>query len=189
MAISTPGDIVLDVARAAEPAKLESARARLMQFAEGGAATAPFDVGASQETGRAQAGRTAPAAPSDAPPDAFVKFEAMVLQTFIQSMLPEDAEAVYGEGMAGDMWKSIMSEKIGESMAERGGIGIAERVLGDRYADGDQKVALRGLPDTQGERAPMNASMSSPMVDEIERNIAQTLAANGALAQSDPDRD
>ena len=42
-------------------------------------------------------------------PKSYANFEAMVLQTFIQTMLPKDAEAVYGKGMAGDMWKSMMS--------------------------------------------------------------------------------
>ena len=57
-----------------------------------------------------------------------------MLQTFIQNMLPKDGAAVYGKGMAGDMWKSLLAEKVAEVMADRGGIGIADRVLGDRYA-------------------------------------------------------
>ncbi len=32
----------------------------------------------------------------------------MVLQTFIQNMLPKNTEGVYGEGLSGDMWKSMM---------------------------------------------------------------------------------
>ena len=67
----------------------------------------------------------------------------MVLQTFIQTMLPKDAEAVYGKGMAGDMWKSLLAEQLGDAMAERGGIGIADRVLGDHYIEGETKLADR----------------------------------------------
>lgn len=61
-------------------------------------------------------------------PDAAQKFEAFVLQTFIQEMMPDTAEGVYGSGIAGDFWKSMMSEKIAEQVAERGSVGIADYV-------------------------------------------------------------
>lgn len=58
--------------------------------------------------------------------DAAQKFEAFVLQTFIQEMMPETQESVFGDGISGDFWKSMMSEKIAEQVAERGGLGIAK---------------------------------------------------------------
>jgi hypothetical protein len=56
-------------------------------------------------------------------------FEAVVLQSFISSMLPENAENVYGEGTAGSVWKGMLAEQISKQMAKSGGIGIAERIL------------------------------------------------------------
>lgn len=56
----------------------------------------------------------------------FKKFEAFVLQTFIQEMMPEDTESVYGKGFAGDVWKSMLAEKLAEVVAKSGGIGIAD---------------------------------------------------------------
>lgn len=61
-------------------------------------------------------------------PDAAQKFEAFVLQTFIQEMLPKEAEGVFGSGVSGDFWKSLMSEKMAEQVAERGNLGIADLV-------------------------------------------------------------
>jgi len=61
-------------------------------------------------------------------PDAAQKFEAFALQTFIQEMMPDTPEGVYGSGVAGDFWKSMMSEKIAEQVAERGSVGIADYV-------------------------------------------------------------
>lgn len=61
--------------------------------------------------------------------EAMQKFEAMVLQTFIGSMLPQNAEGVYGKGTAGDIWKSMLSEQLGRQTAKAGGIGIADRLL------------------------------------------------------------
>ncbi len=60
--------------------------------------------------------------------DAAQKFEAFVLQTFIQEMMPETQESVFGGGISGDFWKSMMSEKIAEQVAARGGLGIAETI-------------------------------------------------------------
>lgn len=56
------------------------------------------------------------------------KFEAFVLQTFIQDMMPKTTEGVFGSGIAGDFWRSLMSEKIAEQVAERGSLGIADMV-------------------------------------------------------------
>ena len=62
-------------------------------------------------------------------PETYRKFEAMVLQNFIKSMLPSDSSEVYGEGTVGDVWKGMMAEQIANSMAKSGGIGIADRMM------------------------------------------------------------
>ena len=61
-------------------------------------------------------------------PDAAQKFEAFVLQSFIQEMMAQSGEGVFGSGISGDFWKSMMSEKIAEQVAERGSMGIADYV-------------------------------------------------------------
>jgi hypothetical protein len=50
------------------------------------------------------------------------------LQSFIKEMLPDEAEGVFGSGVSGDFWKSMLSEKIADQVAARGGTGIAETV-------------------------------------------------------------
>src|SRR4029078_9581266 len=67
-------------------------------------------------------------------PETYRKFEGMVLATFVQSMMPSHADAGYGEGMSGWVWKSLLSQQVGSVMADRGGIGIADHLLKDRYA-------------------------------------------------------
>ena len=85
MAISPPSDIVLDVARAAEPMDVEAARAALTKRA--GGASVAFAVDA--DMGSRPAG---PPAGTDRGQE-FKRFEAMVLQTFIQNMLPRTRKA------------------------------------------------------------------------------------------------
>lgn len=177
MAISTQGDIVLDVVRAADPTLVETARARLSSLA-GKATGADF----------AATLGTAPApSPASASPEAFRKFEAMVLQTFLQSMLPEDTESVYGSGVAGQMWQSMLAEKLGEAMAARGGIGIADRILADHYYRGETMVPVQGVShDPRKPDRVKQEMLSSALVDEIQRRIARAIDG-GPPARLDAD--
>jgi Rod binding domain-containing protein len=177
VAISPPSDIVLDVARAVDPAGIAEARAQLIRRSQG-AGTVPFDAGTAPASSSPDIalGRTA-----DRPsmPDASKKFEAMVLQTFISSMMPKDTQGVYGEGMAGEMWKSMMAEKIAGVVAERGGIGIAEHVLGDFEMNGDKIRPLAGVtPQAEALSEEKPAAMASVIVDQFQRRLARDLAAD-----------
>lgn len=135
MAINPPSDIVLDVARAADPEKYRAALERLTALRTETTATAEtFQLPQPREPA------TAPASPrveSNFRPaasvrdgrrlDAFGQFEAFVLQTFVQSMLPR-ADSVYGRGTAGDVWRSMLAERMGEELARSGQVGIAARL-------------------------------------------------------------
>jgi Rod binding domain-containing protein len=81
------------------------------------------------------------AAAGDRRAKALESFEAMVLGTFVGSMLPEGAEGVYGSGTAGDVWKSMLSEQLGKQMAKAGGIGIADRLVAGHVAGIDAGAA------------------------------------------------
>lgn len=74
--------------------------------------------------------------------DAAQKFEAFVLQTFIQDMMPKEAEGVFGSGVAGDFWRSMMAEKIAEQVAERGDLGIADLVRANGSAPAKPQGAV-----------------------------------------------
>jgi flagellar protein FlgJ len=168
VAISPPSDIVLDVARAVEPAGIEAARAQLARRggAVGGTAAA-FSLGDMRNAAAPDRGKS---------PDTFKRFEAMVLETFIQNMLPKNAENVYGKGVAGDMWKSMLAGKLADAMAERGGIGISDRILGDHYVEGEKMLPVgpvSGGPE-QAE-ADQQAMLSTALVQEMQRNVARSL--------------
>jgi len=59
-------------------------------------------------------------------------FEAFVLQSFVEAMLPRDAERVFGGGTAGDIWKSMLAEQVAKELARSGGIGIAGMITQSR---------------------------------------------------------
>ncbi|MBN9242905.1 MAG: rod-binding protein [Mesorhizobium sp.] len=177
MAISPPSDIVLDVARAAGPADIEAARAALTTRAGGAAAPGETftveDAGAARTTGR----------PAADPAKNYQRFEAMVLQTFIQSMMPKDTESVYGKGLAGDMWKSQLAERLADVMAERGGIGIAKKMLADHYLEGKRVVPVGAVSGGADQAAlDKQAQLSTSLVHELQLRMVRSLSDDPAAA-------
>jgi peptidoglycan hydrolase FlgJ len=147
MTISPPSDIILDVVRAADPQRMRAATERLVQFAgdrgPGAASFASFLDGARREriverpfdpaTARVVMHNREALAASGlrermSPAEPYRQFEAFVLQSFVETMLPKDAESVFGSGTAGEVWKGMLAEKIGAELAASGGIGIAEQL-------------------------------------------------------------
>jgi Rod binding domain-containing protein len=49
----------------------------------------------------------------------------MILSQFVETMLPDDSEAVFGSGTAGEIWKSMLAEQVANQLAASGGVGIA----------------------------------------------------------------
>ncbi|UUP16835.1 rod-binding protein [Nitratireductor thuwali] len=170
MAVSLPGDIVLDVARAADPQKVAAARAKLQAPSGGATPAAAFQV--------AVDARPAPRTTAHAGvPEHFVQFESMVLQNFLTTMLPEDNATVFGKGLSGEMWRTMLAQQIGEAMARQGGIGIAERVLGDHLLEDGKKAPIAGVTaGPAAKEAAENSALSTAMIEQLERTMAKSLA-------------
>ena len=186
MAISPPSDIVLDVARAVDPTDIEAARAALSKRANGVGGAFSVDMAASVDAGSILSRATADKAATTDPAKKFKKFEAMVLQTFIQNMLPKDTEGVYGKGLAGDMWKSQLAERVADVMAERGGIGIAKSMLADHYLEGKRVVPVgpvSGGPEKT--EIDQQNSLSTSLVHELQRKAARSIAGDDTAIKTD----
>ncbi len=152
MAIQPPSDIVLDVMQAADPAKAQKVTANLqaagdlrvlrrvrhdgagrcrgfsggLSFASTSTTSLHNLTNLSKRPG-AEPGEAASELMAKAGNDPLRKFEAMVLSTFVESMLPKST-AVYGAGNAGNVWRSMLAQKMGDQVAEAGGIGIAKTI-------------------------------------------------------------
>jgi peptidoglycan hydrolase FlgJ len=137
VAIVPPTDLVLDVARAANPDAYRVAAERLARLRASQPSTevfmpqaAPAPANRTQSTDPAVAA-TNPASAAGSPRrrlDPYGQFEAFVLQSFVQSMLPKNAANVFGKGSAGEFWKSMLAEKMGDELARSGQVGIARRL-------------------------------------------------------------
>lgn len=136
MAITPSADIVLDVARAADPDKYRAAVERLARLRANVSTDEVFTLPPAQ-TPAGSADRTnSTTRPLEAGAttssrrrlDAYGQFEAFVLQSFVQSMLPKNATNVFGRGSAGEFWKSMLAEKMGDELARSGQVGIARKL-------------------------------------------------------------
>lgn len=145
MGLTLPADVVFKVVRPTDAAAIAAASEKRAAAA---ATTPGFAAGEATSPVRALPD-------TDATPSAFRKFEAMMLQSFLQSMLPSENEAVYGEGLAGDMWRSMMAEQIAGVMAERGGIGVADRILATHYG----RMAEQEQPDAAASEIAIESAL------------------------------
>jgi flagellar protein FlgJ len=184
LAVSLPSDIVLDVARAVEPDALEAARARLASLAGRAlgaeAPAAHFSIADLRNSDMPKGATTAET------PETYRKFEAVVLSSFVQSMMPAKAGAVYGEGLSGDMWKQLLAQQLGTVISDRGGIGIADSLLKDHYMEGDVKVALSGVADGAEKAGHDQArSLSTALVQELQRRLTANVAGDVGAADKE----
>jgi peptidoglycan hydrolase FlgJ len=146
MAIKPSSDIVLDVLKAADPVRAQAATQRLSALGVAGvneaddfakaldAAAQPSEAAAdivpsaanmrdrlsllSSDTAREQkAAKTQ------------IEFEASILKTFVDAILPKDETDVYGQGTAGDVWKSMLADQIAKQIAKSGAFGVSKRLF------------------------------------------------------------
>ncbi|MCK2053213.1 rod-binding protein [Methylobacterium sp. 37f] len=134
MSISPPTDIVLDVARAADPGRVQEAAAKLSAPGADPAAFGdayrmagvsvhmPLDARGTLtalQTDNAVSG-------AGKAGDPYKQFEAFVLRQFVETMMPSKSNAVFGKGNAGGIWKSMLADQVGTQVAKAGGLGIAK---------------------------------------------------------------
>ncbi len=156
MIVTATPDLVLDVLEAADPVTQRAATAKLDALKSSGAdfaATMDAEVGKAATAAAEQSAAKVAGMPSDAVNGAPVqvikapasgevyrKFEAFILQTFVETMLPKDSEEVFGKGTAGGVWKSMLAEQLGNQLAKGNGIGIAKQLA----------IAHPAAPDVSG---------------------------------------
>jgi hypothetical protein len=142
MAFNPRTDVVLEVLSAADPSRARLAAQRLNTLAGSNAPLADFAADLDRAAGAATATTSALAnaadarsrlaeAPggSDKPGQAKTQFEAMMLNSFVGELLPKDTGEVFGQGTAGDMWRSMLAEQVSMQIAKSGKLGLARRLF------------------------------------------------------------
>jgi peptidoglycan hydrolase FlgJ len=141
MAFSPKTDVILEVASAADPSRASLAAQRLNAIAGSNATPADFVSSLNQAAGVANAPSSLPGgadarsrlAEAASGPEklgkAKTQFEAMMLNSFVSELLPKDTGEVFGQGMAGDMWRSMLAEQVSTQIAKSGKLGLARRLF------------------------------------------------------------
>lgn len=151
MSIFPATDLVVDVAQAADPQRLNAAVTRLAEMSSTRARpNADFgDLVASVSGGTKPSARAALANGADmgvvarvetraldsiqtaksTSKDAIEKFEAYVVQTCLETILPKE-QSIFGHGTAGGVWRSMIAEQIGAQIAKAGGVGLQRTLEG-----------------------------------------------------------
>ncbi len=191
MAITPPSDIVLDVARAADPERYRAAAERLARLRSNppsaetlAVAVRERDPAAARQADTADGVTTANLASRAGSSgqvgrrlDAYGQFEAFVLQSFIELMLPRNAINVFGRGSAGEFWRSMLAEKMGGELARSGSVGIASRL-----AAGATHPVHPIASTTAGPLTPPVPLLS--MLPYIEQHPADTLPGTDVAASA-----
>lgn len=93
------------------------------------------------------------------------KFEAFILQTWIEALLPKTEGGSFGTDGSASIWRSMMAEQLATQLARGGGVGlqkiIATRQEGD-VADISKSRPISGIMDINqsiriGDRDPEEA--------------------------------
>lgn len=109
--------------------------------------------------------------------EAMQKLEAFFLQSFVEAMLPKQAETIYGSGLAGDVWKSMLAEQIAAEIARSTKFGVAERLAGQHFQSVPQTGAV---PPSAARQVPEKATgQNLPYVKDAPRAEAQLAALLG----------
>jgi flagellar protein FlgJ len=175
MAIQPPSDIVLDVARAADPERAAAVARRLTGLAAPADATdagADFSAALDQANPapstasapiagafdmRARLADTAQAQ-SDKAKQAQVQFEAVLLNSFVSEMLPKDTPEAYGQGLAGEMWRSMLADQVSRKIASSGTLGIGQRLFATHPLTTNSSLGHTGRPSVLGSVEPAQIS-------------------------------
>ncbi|MBX9741559.1 MAG: rod-binding protein [Beijerinckiaceae bacterium] len=146
MAINPLSDIVLEVAMAADPARAQAAKQKLLEV---GAAGADMfnDVLAQKAAavGGEFSSRWSPMAEAKffgAPTGSAVTgkggmdeakrgLETMIAKMMVETMLPKDGGTYFGKDNAGGIWRSMLADKLSAELTKGKGLGILrDTVLG-----------------------------------------------------------
>jgi len=80
---------------------------------------------AAGQTSQAQSGRVE----NTKAKDAGQQFEAFYLRQVLEEMMPKDSAALFGEGTAGSVWRSMLADSMATTISKTGTIGIAQMII------------------------------------------------------------
>lgn len=136
MSINPVSDIVLDVAMAADPAKYQAAAEKLSnggtmsQVQSGSFESTLKNVVARMPDAWKNFGASGLATSralhqTNTSTKAYKGLEQLVLKNLVENMLPKDSSALFGSSTAGDIWRSMLADKLASEIGNAVNLGSA----------------------------------------------------------------
>ena len=131
MSIFPATDLVMDVARAADPRKRDAAVRRLNEMSGASAAPAEFSRLVEAAPLAHEPSLASPPSPfarvePKRPPavEAALKFESFVMQSWLEILLPKEESGAFGSSAGAGVWRSMMAEQLGAQLARANALGL-----------------------------------------------------------------
>jgi len=137
MTIQPISDIILDVANAADPVRAAATKEKLAQasgvdFASLLAGSTPQASGQNwSDVSRARFFSDATGKPlvsGHGADEAKRGLETLIAKMLIETMLPKESAATYGQGTAGGIWRSMLADRLAEDLTRGKGLSILKNV-------------------------------------------------------------
>lgn len=122
MSVTLPSDLLVGVMNAAAESKLRQATSRL-EVLDDQWNTARRGVAAAA-TPQMESNQQSVSSPKVVT-QTFKDFEGMLLRNMLESLLPSADTGLYGDGVAGGIWRSMAADRFANLYAAQGGVGIA----------------------------------------------------------------
>jgi peptidoglycan hydrolase FlgJ len=200
VSISPPSDIVLGVASAVDPEKYRAAAERLSRLGEtatgasepvvapvstdktgatnhAAAAQPTFTLPNTKPTGQSASTKTSSTTATDRETKAYKKFEAYLMQTFVESMLPKNASGIYGSGTAGEIWRSMLAEHVANEMASGTALGIAENIANFKARINKSTTSAAGNSGSVAQPTAPDSNTLSELQSLLSGNSQNTAAS------------
>ena len=152
MSLAPSTDLVLEVSRAADPARADAVKNKLVSLATGAAETTggfQAALGATAPLSQRPGSTVSPLSSLSPAKKAQRMLESAFLTQFIEEMLPKDAPEAFGQGYAGDMWRSMLAQRVADQVAASGRLGIGDRLFAGHPIEGRHDLLsperMRGL--------------------------------------------
>jgi hypothetical protein len=133
MTINPGADLLTDALAAADPQRAKAAEERLARLATQNAEDTPAEVEFQAVLASGNLSLKAPLASAALfqavhpakRGNPYEQFEATVLKSLFELMLPAKATSVFGSGFAGEVWRSMLADSLAGVAGKAGVAGIA----------------------------------------------------------------
>ncbi|WGJ15683.1 rod-binding protein [Methylocapsa sp. D3K7] len=90
---------------------------------------------------------------------AYKALEQLVLKNLVETMLPKDSGVLYGNGTAGDIWRSFLADQLATQVGKSIDLGVVPKSIPTSNSDSRQLFPRNSVQKLTAHRVPHSESM------------------------------